>query len=65
MTAQRLRKDSDWRGTYRIRPTGRDRLLVTGTITGAFESCEEAENAAILAAKVWIDQHAIDPRGSR
>jgi len=55
--AYRRASDSYWHATYHVQALGDGREGVTGAISGAFTSSEEAGAAAIDAGKFWIDRH--------
>jgi len=56
-SAERTLMRADWRATYQVRQQQGDvSLEVTGTVAGAFNYREEAEEAAIKAGRFWVDQ---------
>jgi len=55
-TAERTLILAHWRATYEVRQQQRLVSQVTGTCPGPFNHCEEAEEAAIKAGKIWVDQ---------
>ena len=47
--------DHTWRGSYQISGLRSDEVAMNGVIAGSYSTCDEAEAAALNAAKAWID----------